>query len=96
MTNLSNGLVDQVSVIKEKLRKHIENGEQALIVEHNIYVPDSATKVTLTQLYTHFVYGYVLNKATGEKMPYTITYNSLICHDFDDRSCWEDGSSLYD
>ena len=44
MTNLSNGLVDQVSVIKEKLRKHIENGEQALIVEHNIYVPDSAVE----------------------------------------------------
>lgn len=89
-------LFDQVGNVKRKLQKHIDQHQKAIIIEHNIYVPDNATKVIFTKLYPHFAFGYEIIKATGEKLPYSITYNSLICHDFDERSQWEDGSSLYD
>ena len=87
---------NQVEIVKERLQKHIDNGDHALIVEHNIYTPDSAAMVTFTKLYPHFALGYVYNKSSETKEPYTLTYNALICHDFDKQSRWDNGQSLYE
>lgn len=86
----------QIQRIKSKLQKHIDHHDRALIISNNIYAPNSAATVVFTKLYPHFVKGYVLNKLSGYKEPYTVTYNQLICKDFNEESQWEDGSSLYD
>lgn len=85
---------NQVENVKKKLQKHIDKGDRALIMAKSIYSPDSATTVTFTKLYPHFVYGYTYNKASGVKVPYTMDYNTLICHDYNDLSQWEDGTPL--
>lgn len=86
----------QVEMVKKKLQRHLDNGDQALIVEHGIYTPDNTVLVTFTKLYPHFALGYVLNKAAGLKTPYTLLYNDMIAHVFDDASQWDNGDNLYD
>lgn len=87
---------NQVEQIKKRIQRHIDNGDRALVINKSIYSPDSAATVTFTKLYPHFVLGYVYNKASGTKEPYTLDYNSIICHDFNPQSQWEDGSPLYE
>lgn len=87
---------NQVERVKAKLQHHIDNHDRALIISKNVYSPDPAATVVFTKLYPHFVKGYLLNKATGYKQPYTLTYNEFICKSFDKGSMWEDGTSIYD
>lgn len=89
-------LNNQVERVKTKLQRHIDKHDRALIIAKNVYSPDPAATVVFTKLYPHFALGYILNKATGYKQPYTVTYNEFICKAFDKRSMWEDGTSLYD
>lgn len=89
-------LYDQEAEMQRRMQKHIDKHQKALIVEHNIYLSDNATVVIFTKLYQHFALGYVENKSNGAKMPYTLTYKRLICHDFDDESQWDDGSKLWE
>lgn len=87
---------DQEAEMRKRMQKHIDKHQKALIVEHNIYLSDNATVVTFNKLDQHFALGYVENKSNGAKIPYTLTYNQLICHDFNDESQWEDGSKLWE
>lgn len=89
-------IFDQEAEMKRRMQKHLDQHQKALIVEHNIYLSDNATVVTFTKLYQHFALGYVENKATGDRMPYTLEYSRLICHDFNPESQWEDGSKLWE
>lgn len=89
-------LNNQVEQVKAKLQRHIDKHDRALIIDKDVYSPDSAAVVVFTKLYPHFVSGYILNKATGYKQPYSATYNEFICKSFDKGSMWEDGTSLYD
>ncbi len=86
----------QIIDLKERLQKHIDKHQRALIVDRGIYTPDNATVVYFTKLYPHFMKGYTLVKRTGVKIPYTLTYNQIIAHDFNEESQWEDGSKLWD
>lgn len=78
----------RLGVVKQ-IKKHMDQHERILLVSHDIRSPQSATIVTLEKLYPNFVLGYVINKLTNIRIPYTINYTSIISHEYSVESVWE-------
>lgn len=82
-------VINQKERVKEALRNKMDKHQRVLLVSSDIYSPQPTAVVTITALYNNFASGYVLNKLSGDKIPYTINYYSLIANDFSIESSWE-------
>lgn len=89
-------VIDRYARTRELIEKHMENGDRALIIDRSVYNPDPAVVVTFTKTFPRFAIGYIKIRSTSKKIPYTLNYATLIAHDLDDTSHWENGSSIYE
>lgn len=82
---------------QDKFDKHIQNGDRAFIYRSKAKTPNSTAVVTFIETYPRFARGYVVNKLSGVKIPYTLNFCNLITKDvYNPESCWSDGSSLWE
>lgn len=84
-----NVIINQKLEVLKQFHKHMDNHERVLVVSHDIYAPQSAAVVTIDKLYNSFALGHIDNRVTGVRIPYTITYASVIAHDYAIKSVWE-------
>lgn len=88
---------DAYQEIRDKVDKHIEAGDTAFIYRAKTKTPNSTSVVTFIETYPRFARGYVENKLTGVKIPYTLNFCDLIGEgNLKPESCWSDGSSLWE
>lgn len=91
--------VDKKKVVKNLLQKKMNKG-RLLLVTKDRYYSNPASVITIDKLYNNFALGHLTNRLSGDKIPYTINYYSLIAKDdnyrlFRDESSFEDGTSIY-
>lgn len=82
---------------QNKFDKHIQNGDKAFVYRSKAKTPNSTAVVTFIETYPRFARGYVVNKLSGVKIPYTLNFCNLITEGvYNPESCWSDGSSLWE
>lgn len=83
--------------IRHMLTKFIDNDNEILVSVKNIYNPLPSEIIKIDKLFDHFA----LCHSVRSGLPYTLTYNALIMHDYElfapddmDIKLYEDGKEL--
>lgn len=74
------GVAFQKQAVKMRFAQYMKEGKRVLLVTNDVYTPLSSAVVTLDKLYDNFALGHTTNKLTGEELPYTINYYSMIAN----------------
>lgn len=69
------GNIPYYILVRERLNTLIKNNTRILIKTKETQYPQNCAVVTLTKTYPRFALGYVENRVTGVKIPYTLNYS---------------------